>query len=369
MDKINVLNILVNDILFADLQKQLSKLKTTIKMVNTNMLIIAREARSLNQIELAERIRMSPTNLSKIERGDIRITDELLNAIADITGYPQHFFRQQGEIIPPHLSFRKRHKVGQKHLSAINAKANIIGRHVQFLARAMNISQPLLPSSNTNESPQSTAIETRRKWSVASGPISNVIALLEKQGIVIAGFDFETQRVDSKSFFTDDKQPVIFFNNSLLGDRQRFTLAFELGQLVMYGDGNVSSKKNILHEANAFAAEFLMPAKDIKEDFKKGINIPLLAELKKKWKVSMIALLYRADDLDFITPNQKRYLLQQFNQMQIRRREPRELDIAAEQPKLLKNRIASYRKKTKLGIFEMAALLCLNSDEFMELYL
>lgn len=83
----------------------------------------------------------------------------------------------------------------------------------------------------------------------------------------------------------------------------------------------------------------------------------------------MIALLYRADDLGFITRNQKRYLLQQFNQMQIRRREPRELDIATEQPKLLKKWIASYQKKSKLNVVEMAALLCLNADEFIELYL
>ena len=41
----------------------------------------------------------------------------------------------------------------------------------------------------------------------------------------------------------------------------------------------------------------------------------------------MIALLYRADDLGFVTANQKRYLLQQFNKLKIRRREPQELDV------------------------------------------
>lgn len=237
------------------------------------------------------------------------------------------------------------------------------------MSRALDIPVPLFHSTSTKESPQSAAIKTRRKWNVNSGPIANVTRLLEEQGIIVTSFDFNTQRVDSKSLFTDDKQPVIFFNSSLLGDRQRFTLAFELGQLLMYHHGNISSERNVLHEANAFAAEFLMPAKDIKEDFEKVINVPLLAELKKKWKVSMIALLYRADDLGFITTNQKRYLLQQFNQMQIRRREPRELNIAPEQPKLLKKWITTYQTKNKLSAVEMAPLLCLNLDEFMELYL
>lgn len=159
-----------------------------------------------------------------------------------------------------------------------------------------------------------------------------------------------------------------FSSTKLLGDRQRFTLAYELGQLVMHTFNVVPSQRDISHEANAFAVEFLMPAKYIKEDFKNGITIPILGESKRKLKVSMIALLYRADDLGFVTPNQKRYLVQEFNQLKIRRREPIELDIPTEQPKLIKEWIANYRKKTKLGVVETVALLCLKVDEFLELY-
>ena len=82
----------------------------------------------------------------------------------------------------------------------------------------------------------------------------------------------------------------------------------------------------------------------------------------------MIALLYRADHLGLITPNQKRYLIQQFNQLKLKRREPMELDIPKEQRTLIKRWIAEYRTKTKLGTVEMASLFLLNIDEFMELY-
>ena len=82
-----------------------------------------------------------------------------------------------------------------------------------------------------------------------------------------------------------------------------------------------------------------MPAKHIIEDFKNGITIPILADLKRKWKVSMIAPLYRADDLGLVTTNQKRYLFQQFNQLKIRRREPIKLDI--KNPDLLKSGLPS----------------------------
>ena len=82
----------------------------------------------------------------------------------------------------------------------------------------------------------------------------------------------------------------------------------------------------------------------------------------------MISLLYRSDDLGFITPNQKRYLVQQFNQLKIRRREPIDLDRPEEQPRLIKKWIADYRAKTKLGVAEMAAVLCLNVDDFLKAY-
>jgi hypothetical protein len=56
------------------------------------------------------------------------------------------------------------------------------------------------------------------------------------------------------------------------------------------------------------------------------------------------------------------------NQLKIRRREPIELDIPPEQPRLIKKWIAEYRSKMKIRVVEMVALLCLNVDEFIELY-
>ena len=82
----------------------------------------------------------------------------------------------------------------------------------------------------------------------------------------------------------------------------------------------------------------------------------------------MISILYRADDLGVLTPNQKRYLLQQFNQMQIRRREPIDLDIPGEKPALVRKWIARYQETHQLGIVEMAAVLCLEAGEFQEIY-
>jgi Zn-dependent peptidase ImmA (M78 family) len=126
--------------------------------------------------------------------------------------------------------------------------------------------------------------------------------------------------------------------------------------------------RDVDHEANLFAAEFLMPETAIRSDFEGGITLNTLSELKKKWKVSMQSLLYRADDLGYLTYNQKRYILTQFNQMKIRKREPEEFDVAKEAPSLLKSMIVKYKAKYKTDNTNLAERLNLGLAEFIEIY-
>ena len=338
--------------------------------INTAMLILARESRGLSQIQIAEAIGMSATNLSKIERAEIGLHNDNLEKIGTITGYPLPFFTQKGEISPENLSYRKREIVTQKLLNPVNAKANIIRLQVQQLAHLLHKTAYFLPKKPINEQnePAIIAQKLRKEWQVSSGAISNITNLIESKGIIITQFDFNTPRIDSRTMLTSDKQPIIFTNSSLLGDRQRFSLAYELGQLIMHSFVPVAIDRDISHEANLFAAEFLMPEADIRPDFEQGITIPILAQLKTKWKVSMISLLYRADDLGYLTPNQKRYLLQQFNSLNIRRREPVELDIEPEQPKLLRQWASSLQKNLQLNTLQMAMLLCLSVEDYLEQY-
>jgi Zn-dependent peptidase ImmA (M78 family) len=137
----------------------------------------------------------------------------------------------------------------------------------------------------------------------------------------------------------------------------------------MHTFSEVAYDHDISHDANLFAAEFLMPGREIKNDFKENnISLPLLGELKKKWKASMISLLYRADDLGFLTANQKRYLVQQFNQLKIRRREPPELDTPIELPQLMKQGINAYAKTEQLNLKQTAAALSLESEDYLNYY-
>lgn len=334
------------------------------------MVVLARETRGINQVELANRIGFSPTFLSKVERGDSVLSEDNLKTISEITHYPLSFFYQHGEIAPESVAYRKRETVAQKVLTVVNARVNIVRLHVKHLTEELGIPMPMIPTiqADNEMSPTKIAQEIRKVWGIKKAIIENVVDVIERNSISVKVVDFGTERVDSRTVLTDNKYPIIVLNKLLLGDRQRFSLAYQLGHLVMHTYKPVDWNIDVSHEANLFAAEFLMPEKEMREEFKDGVTLALLAELKRKWKVSMISLLYRADDLGFLTDNQKRYLLQQFNDKKIRRREPVELDVPLEQPKLFRQWIADLKKKKKLDAAGMAAELHLHTDEFIELY-
>ena len=82
----------------------------------------------------------------------------------------------------------------------------------------------------------------------------------------------------------------------------------------------------------------------------------------------MISLLYRADDLGLLTPNQRRYIIQQFNQQKIRRREPVELDVPKENATLLKKLIKKYITEYEISTRQMAAILAIPLQDYLDYY-
>ncbi len=334
------------------------------------MIVLARESRGITQLDLASKIAMSKANMSKIENGDIGVSSQTMELIASVTDYPISFFKQRGEIYPDNLTYRKREKVAQKLLTPLNAKVNIVRINMQFLLNTLHIPNPAIPQFqvNVDNTPASIARKVRKAWNLTDPIIENTITLLEEKGIAVTGFPFDTERVDSRCILTENKYPVIIFNNALNGDRQRFSLIYQLAHLVMHSSGEINWDRDVINEANLFTAEFLMPEKYIKKDFENGITLPLLGALKRKWKVSMIALLYRADDLGYLTANQKKYLIQQFNEQKMRRREPLELDVPIEKPIMVSRWVNDLQKKRQLDVKGVASLFHLNTYEFASLY-
>ncbi len=339
--------------------------------ISPRMVILAREIRGMSQKELAERLGTSPAFICKVETDNRTLSEETLAKMSKLLKFQPEFFYQEGEAyLPMSLNYRKRDHVSAKLLAPLEANINLYRLHIETLAAKLKLKEPNVPVLDLQKlgSIEQVAKQLRKAWKIPKGPVENLTELLENNGIIVISFDFGTERVDSRTILTKDKQPIIVINKLHLADRQRFSLAYELGHLIMHVNTQPSFDRDISHEANMFAAGFLMPENEIKKDFEKGITIPLLGELKRKWKVSMQALLYRSADLGFLTENQKHYLLKQFNQLKIRRREPPDLDFPQEKPRLLRDLITKYKNAHKFSIKELSQAFHLEQEEFMSRY-
>lgn len=339
--------------------------------VNPKMIVLARESRAMTQKDLADKLGLSTSKLCRAEQGDQSLSEEMFDKLCDITKYPESFFQQEGEaFITSSLNFRRRVTVSQQLLMPLEAKINLYRLHIEALASKMKLSEPKIPVVGIQENitPEEAARKLRKYWKVPAGPLENIIGLVEANQITTVWFDFGTERVDSRAMLTKNMYPVIVLNKNMLGDRQRFSVAYELGHIVMHAFTINSMDRDIDHEAKKFAAEFLMPEKDIKKDLEGDITLGKLGELKRKWKASMQAILYRACDMGLVTDNQKRYILGQFNALNIRRREPQEFDIPAEKPVLLRDLITKYKMAQRLSMKELAGMFHLSQDEFETMY-
>ena len=133
--------------------------------------------------------------------------------------------------------------------------------------------------------------------------VPDVVRSIERHGIVVTRVHTSLDGVDAFSVPSRERRPVIVLGaDKGLRDRSRFDAAHELGHLVMHDPADEGSKTAEL-QAHQFAAAFLMPAQDIRNQLPSRADWPRLLELKAKWQVSIAALLTRARTLDVMAPN------------------------------------------------------------------
>ena len=337
--------------------------------VNPAMVTLAREARELTQTELAGMLGVSQAMLSKVEAGFKAPTDQMLSAIAAALGRPEEFFFQTDAVFGPGLSeffHRRRQDVSVKTLARIHAQINIIRMQVARLLRAVevpNLKIRPMDMDDFNGRPQEVARAVRQLWNLPSGPIPNVIRVIEDAGGIVVRYPFGTPQVDAISRWVPGLPPLFFVNDGLPTDRERLSLCHELGHLVMHD----VPTSNMELEANQFAAEFLMPARDVAPHLER-VSIERLAALKPYWRVSMAALLYRAVELKKVAAKSATFLWMQMNKRGFRRREPAELDLAPETPTLLQEIVDTHREQFGYGIEELSRMLAATAEEVGRTY-
>lgn len=337
------------------------------EVFNPDMLVIARESRGLTQTDLANAANISQGSVSKWESRLKQPTTEAASRMAKALGYPEGFFYQPEVFygLPPTF-YRRRQRVGKRVLNQLHARMTVARLHLIRLLRGV-VFEPALPMLDLEVddygSPEDVAGVLRATWLVRPGPIPNLIGLIESAGILVIPMDLREDKIDAVGWKVPDLPPLMFVDLSVPTDRLRFTLAHELGHLIMH---RVPSE-DMESEADRFAGEFLAPAAELRPSLA-PVTLERLARLKLVWRVSMASLLYRAGELELITPRQRQYLWTEFAKRGWRKREPGSTDIPAESPSLLKSLFATHLDKLGYSIDELASALNSTVQDLLRTY-
>ena len=187
---------------------------------------------------------------------------------------------------------------------------------------------------------------------------------MERAGCIVLPCEFESIGVYGLPLQPPGLPTCIFLNNAMPGDRQRFTLAHELGHAIMHRIPSADMER----EADIFASELLMPAQDIRGDLMHGVNLPRLAALKPIWRVSMGALLMRAKALGCITDMQSTYLWRQMSAAGYRKKEPLEVEFAPEQATAFSDILRAHADDLGYTMADFEAMLHVHAAELNAMY-
>lgn len=336
--------------------------------VNYKMIVLARESRGYTQTELAALINIPQGNLSRMERGDIPLKDENLEKVCEVLKYPKSFFYQQNQICPADTYYRKAVSVDQKTKLKVEAIMNIYKFNIEEMLKDLEIPTNNIPIlSEQYESAEKMAMYVRSYWGVPKGPIDNLSKIIEDNGIIIIQMDFETDKIDGRTILTSTGHPIIFINSLAPGDRQRTTLAHELGHLILHMGNMPLFGRDEETEAYNFGNEFLMPLSEVKYDFNNNISLEKIADIKRVWKVSMQSILYRVQDKKLATYNRCRYLWSQISSRGWRKSEP--IEIPKENPTLVSRMVNMFIADLGYSKDEIAGILNVEKTEFENRYL
>jgi Zn-dependent peptidase ImmA (M78 family)/transcriptional regulator with XRE-family HTH domain len=336
---------------------------------NADMLLLARGAREMTQAEAATSSGITQAMLSKVENRLVQPSGEVAMKLAKTLGFPVEFFYQEERAHGfPHFHHRKRNKLGAKTLDKIHALINIRRQHIVKLLRSYEAKIdrpiPLIDLDEKGFTPVDVARMMREYWMLPRGPIDSVIAVIEGAGGIVIVSDFGTALLDGISFRMPGLPPIFVMNKNVPGDRFRFSLAHELGHMIMH---NIPDNDEAMEgHADEFASAFLAPGAEVRPHLMPPA-IAKFARAKLYWKVSIKFLIRRAYDLKLMTPHQYKVLNIDYSKAGYNSGEPNPIPL--EQPSLIGKVIQFHMKELGYTASDLASLLLMEEGEFHQTYL
>lgn len=304
-----------------------------------------RIANGLSQAQLADDTDLPSGVISMVEHGRHSLDDYALERVAvALSCSPEYLRRATRELVATRPWLR----------AYADASKKAVDRYVADSETAIDVLEHLslhfYPESiptfdgdvNDEDSIEDFAEHVRGAAGLSEGDVvGNCIRRAERLGVVVLPMDDELGRHLGLSIRVNSV-PVVRVSRPVLrddgtqspsGDRQRFTVAHELGHLTLHATtpppANATESRAIEQQAHRFAGAFLAPADALLgdlEDLGGRVTLSTLTKLKERWGVAIKMLVVRLTQLGKIDDTHARSLYKQISARRWNTQEPVAVD-------------------------------------------
>jgi Zn-dependent peptidase ImmA (M78 family)/DNA-binding XRE family transcriptional regulator len=275
----------------------------------------ARLARGIYKNALADIVGITGTAIARYEDGIDKPPQDRLLALAQHLNFPFEFFLQPEWQEEPTTIFWRSRAAETKYAREMTEQRMLWMCEIfAFLEQDVNFPVLKIPSldlpdfrSLTSDVIERAAEDLRSHWKLRDLPIPDVLLALENAGIPVCCLEIMSEKQDGFCFYSSKLQRIFVGINSqnVSAARARYDAAHELGHTVLHRNVTPHQIRDpLLHklleqQAHRFAGAFLFP----RSAFRAEVSVPTLdyfCALKKRWGISIAAMVHRAFDLGLI---------------------------------------------------------------------
>ncbi len=335
----------------------------------------ARIAAGLSTRDLADRAGISAMAVSKYENEKSTPSSGVLLRLSDALGVPVEYFFRPARVELSEVEYRKQNKLPAKTQTRI--EADVLEQVERFLELCDLLpGGPIAPFALPEGLPRRVddydAIEdvadvVRAAWNLGGNPIPDLTDMLEERGIIVLQTDELHENAFDGLTATVNGVPVIVVGRGWPGDRQRFTLAHELGHLIL--KNRFGPELDEETATNRFAGAFLVPRREALKELgerRTRLEPGELCALKKTYGFSMGGWLHRARDLGILNESRYRDMYKFFAVRGWVKKEPCD-EYPREEPQLFSQLVFRALAEDLIGESKAAELLRKPLKEFVAL--
>lgn len=314
----------------------------------SNRLKQLRLARSLSLDELAAKMGGIVTKqaLSKYERGTAQPSPVVLNKLAAALGVKAAHFWSDPSVEIEFVAYRRKSSLPKREQEKVESLIiRTLEERSKILSLINHTEKGEIPVRKWKvkklEDADRAAAELREQWNLGMDPISSLVGTLEAHWIQVIEIDAD-ERFDGISAIASDRGKKIVIaaavvtRRGISRDRQRFSLAHELGHIVLHPLKDVDEEK----AAHRFGAALLAPAEAVRREVgsrRTLIHAEELFLLKERYGMSIQAFIRRLFELGIINDSYYKRWVMDINRLGWRKEEPGELP--PEQPQWFRQQV------------------------------